>query len=210
MSFNNLKEKQKEQIDLNDRVFRWVAKRFGQSIGGRIVCWSANEPTFGRAQHHVDRGKIYVRISSSHYGVPAGFEELWAACVAELGNISQKEKYDSILKFAVLNNVETSTFTKSILRLEYKSQRATRAFYFSYWQPWAKAHNFNTNPELWWVDCPKSFDTWSNTKTAENLRGYYSTCYDKIIKTATLDDKQSMRRIREELRLKLQEDGSVQ
>lgn len=164
-------------VQPRDAVWKYCVRQFaGENVGERIS-WNKAMPDGFDADHQYPSPgeKGYIRVRPAHNlpgenGKAQNCEELWSCAVFELTNI-QSAKADYKLYLKVFEGGMTrDTYIRGEAEMEYRALRKTAVLYRQFWTPLIRGKNIATDPTLWGVDIPSTYDKWIAGYT--DRRGY--------------------------------------
>ncbi|MCI0358903.1 MAG: hypothetical protein L0211_10530 [Planctomycetaceae bacterium] len=179
------------EVKLDDEISLWAARKFaGEDTPGRLV-WDATQPTDAFADHLSPQngrsGRVRMRRHESllfGHGPSRRFslEEQWKFLAFELHNVQSHARFHELDELAVAGELTREGYVKEMARLEFHALQRTRAWYLDYFRPWAKAQNINSDPNVWRIDLPLTFDEFLAHYTDKNLYPWqpYGEYYDRL------------------------------
>ena len=143
---------------------RWAERKFAGEDFDAPIDWDSTPPLHSDAEHlsAAEDHNAAILIAPNytegpHRGKPRSFEELWAAAVYELHNVSFSPEFVRIHEEAERGKLTKDEFVGGILKLELLAAERTRAFYVRQFLPFAAKKKLKTDPTHWfceWWDSP--------------------------------------------------------
>ncbi|PKL78044.1 MAG: hypothetical protein CVV27_04085 [Candidatus Melainabacteria bacterium HGW-Melainabacteria-1] len=180
-------------ITPQDAIWQWAAKNYNTTIYESRINWDKGElidkPSHYIAENtspqHGQSGSIRIRpaiMNADGKLEVLSFEMLWNACIFELINIRNAEKSLAIYSQALTGEINRAQFVRQYQLAEYQSLVKLKQFYQDVWLPWATAHKFASNPELWEQSLPASYEEWIRIRYGQNnAYKYFEDYYDRVI-----------------------------
>lgn len=182
-------------VEKGDVIYEWTVRQFaGESLGHRIL-WrpviSADIAPFILAYNwgpsNSSYGSIFVRnkyTDGPKKGESIDSEELWSMVVFEAFNISNWRAFSASESAAFFGKLSRDDYIKQMAQTEFSATKRTTQFYQEIWQPWVAKSGAATQPHLWFVDAPNSFEEWIKlyTDPSRYPYGYYGPDYDRLTK----------------------------
>jgi hypothetical protein len=147
-------------IDKDDLLVRWASRKFAGEDLGQVINWDPAPPIQKEvfAQHTAPFAgqNAAIRVAKSHLsgsreGIDLTFEELWAAVVFELHNITYVTEFARIHEDALAGKLTRDEYVAAMFRSEWKAMQRTRAFYCRVYLLWAREKNLRSEPAVWYT-----------------------------------------------------------
>ncbi|MGJ8634235.1 MAG: hypothetical protein ACSHX7_09975 [Luteolibacter sp.] len=179
-------------INVEDAPFTWVKNEYSRLYDGGKVFWDSSEsakPLQYLAEHRIPKNgeNGFIRIRESFLDRrkivrDASFEELWGACVYELLNIKNHDKYVELLARLKRHELTKDQWVRAGTKIEHKTLLELGVFHEKIWLPWALKANFGSDPKIWRRDILEDYDEWIKryrTNKKSNVYQYWEDYYDK-------------------------------
>ncbi|MGH7774831.1 MAG: hypothetical protein ACREQA_21615 [Candidatus Binatia bacterium] len=160
----------KRYVTEGDAIWQWAVRKYAGEDLATTIDWSPDPPDKPDAYNsdhsiptHKARGFIRVRetySSGSRTGRKRSFEELWYDAVFELHNISNAPRFLQVFEEARRGKLSKELWIKKNTQIEYDALRRVVDFYKSSWLPWSRTKGFQSDPRIWRVHLPQSYDNW--------------------------------------------------
>jgi hypothetical protein len=174
-------------VSLSDEMVRYAIARFsGRGLLNKVR-WNTEPPgddsgAEGSAASHDAEG--WIRMKYPAREEPAGdpspnkvFEEYWSALIYQFFTMENQPESQRLYDAATALAIDRETFILQQAALAHRALRKSNRFYKERWLPWAGAHQFVSNPEIWRARTPSSFAEWlrwfENTGFPEQPFGTY-------------------------------------
>jgi hypothetical protein len=176
----------RKMVTKGDAIWLWVVRQLaGEACHQRIVVEDFKEPPFECAsQFHNDGNSAVIRLRKTDrtgQSIPA--EILWHAFIFECFNIKHGPDSDTISNQANNGKLSRKQYIEGITRYEFEAFRDTVNFYETVYLPFAIDHNYVTDPELWGMRAPSTYEAWIAQYTDPAYYPYdsYGAFYDSQI-----------------------------
>lgn len=145
-----------------DKLVTWVTRRFAGEGLGFTVDWDNAPPRVGRFQfiaahkgpHWGARARIRISEvypSGPRAGQQVPGDELWAALVFELFNLSNGKAFARLIEQSLAGNLSRAEYASESFLLEHRAVHLTQEFYCSRYLPWARSAGVPIKPKVWYV-----------------------------------------------------------
>jgi len=138
-----------------------------------------------------------MRIRSYESPPPVGenpkraFDVQWSRAAFEFFNLENARAYDALRTRVLVGALDRDGWIRGVANLEYIALRKKADFYKASWSHWMQARRIRSNPALWGVSIPDSYEEWLSTFT--NPQGYpwgvYGPDYDRLIAGKRMNSK---------------------
>jgi hypothetical protein len=154
-------------LSFDDEMVKYAISRFsGQGYPNRTH-WSGKDPPYdtgGWSSPPTEDFEGWVQLKYPARNEPPGapspnktFENYWSALVFEFYNMENGTESANLYDRATKLAIDRETFILQQAALENRADCKAVQFYEERWKPWALAHEFPSNPQLWRIDAPKTF-----------------------------------------------------
>ncbi len=175
-------------VSPQDKVWQWAVRKFAGEDLGAPFHWDPTPPDHALGLS-APGNKPAIQVSQIRVDLPdrrqCTFDELWAAAVFELHNITSSSIWSDIDQQVLNGKLKRDDYAVAMLESEELATQRTRAFYLKFYLPWIREKGkIDTSPRDWYCEFFFS-DTDRQSRLAEWRKDrrwpLYEAFYDKLL-----------------------------